>query len=148
MNYRTVREAPFALRVVDRAGGRAAIVYRRVVSGDKNDRLTAIGSIGPVQFTAGEPLLRLAIGQCASGKAKQLRLEPGPFIPLDADWGARVACYALLGAGLRDGTRLARAAGALRHASGPEAAWWLGRMQDDRETRAVRALRILTEATA
>ena len=148
MNYPSVREAPFAFRVVERSAGKAVIVYRRSVQGDRNDRLTAVGSIGPLQFTAGQALLRVAAGHCAKNKSSAAKLAPGPFIPLDVDGGARIACYALIGAGLRDGTRLARAAEALRHASGPEAAWWLGRLRDDRDARALRALRILTEATA
>ena len=147
MNYESLRQAPFALRVVERASGPAAIIYRRVTAGGRPGRLAALGSIAPLSFTAAQPLLRMAVGQCASAKKAPV-LKPGPYIPLDADWGARVACYALISSGLRDGGRLARAAEAFRHASGPEAAWWLGRMQDDRDARALRALRILTEATA
>ncbi len=46
------------------------------------------------------PPLRGAARSASHGAVA--RLTPGPFIPLDADWGARVACYALVAEGLRD----------------------------------------------
>jgi hypothetical protein len=73
-------------------------------------------------------------------------LDVGPYYPLDADYGARVACFAIISAGLRDGARLMRAANHLRHADPNEAAWWLGLLTRDDNSRALRALRILTEA--
>jgi hypothetical protein len=75
-----------------------------------------------------------------------LRRSTGPFHPLESDWGPRVPCYALVAAGLRNAERLGRAAGHLQHADGAEAAWWLGIMARPNGKRAVRALRILTEA--
>jgi len=49
-------------------------------------------------------------------------------------------------AGLRDPVRLMNAARHLRTSSSDEAAWWLGLMDYGENRRALRALRILTEA--
>lgn len=133
----------FAIRVVRRRSGDAAIVYRRLLNGKGQERLTRIGAIGPLAFSAGTPLLRAAVRACNVGSG---RLAPGPYLPLDGDWGARVACYALVAAGLRDPEKLHRAASHLERADGTEAAWWLGLMTRPGGSRAVRALRILTEA--
>ena len=89
-------------------------------------------------------MLKEAVRACEGPSAK---LTSGPYHPLDADWGAQVACYAVLAQGLRNADRLSRAAKTLREADGPEAAWWLGLMNNGQSKRAVRALRILTEAT-
>jgi hypothetical protein len=75
------------------------------------------------------------------------RLKPGPFQALDADWGARIACYAKVASGLRHADRLARAASHMREADAAEAAWWFALMSRRDGRRAVRALRILIEAT-
>ena len=166
---RLIREAPFALRVVQRKGGRAAIVYRRRADAERHDRLQRVAAISPLAFTAATPLLRDAVSRCRIGHlekpgfaaknpvserqgaaqewpAKSGELATGPFHPLDADWGARVACYALVAAGLRDGERLMHAANHLRYADPDEAAWWLGMLTRDDNVRTLRALRILTEA--
>jgi hypothetical protein len=74
------------------------------------------------------------------------RLEPGPFYPLDADWGPRVVCYAIVTAGLRNPERMSRAAVNFQRADGAEAAWWFGLMSNSHRKRALRALRILVEA--
>jgi len=139
-----IREATFALRVVRRSTGDAAILYRRTVNDKLQERLTRVGAIGPMAYTAGLPLLRsAAVAMWGSGT----RLKPGgKFYPLDPDWGARVACYALVASGLRNASRLFRAAENLRHADGAEAAWWLGLMRNGSRGRAIRALRILVEA--
>lgn len=137
-----LRQAPFALRVVRRRGGDAAIVYRHALNGN-HERLARLGALAPLAFSAGGPLLRTAV-RAVGGPTS--RLVGGPFLPLDADWGARVACYALVATGLRNAERLHRAADHLRHADGAEAAWWLGLMTRPAGERAVRALRILTEA--
>jgi hypothetical protein len=136
-----VREATFALRIVKRKQGTAAIVYRRSLKAGGAERLTRIASIGPLAFSAGGTLLRSSIQGGRVG-----RLTPGPFHPLDADAGARVACYALLASGLRDPSALHKAAENLKRADGTEAAWWLGLMSGGKRTRAIRALRILVEA--
>lgn len=143
-----IREAPFAVRIVRRRAGDAAIVYRRRLDERQRDRLQRVGSLGPLSLSAGTALLRSATR--ATGNGASARLAPGPFVPLDADWGARVACYALVAEGLRDADRLVRAADHLRTADGAEAAWWLGLMtaSPDSATRATRALRILIEAVA
>ena len=158
---RLVRAAPFSLRVVQRKEGRAAIVYRRRADTEGRDRLQRVAAISPLAFTAAVPLLRDAVAgsQIAPPDAHPTddqapqrqrsnsnHLTTGPFHPLDADWGARVACYSLLAAGLRDGERLIRTANHLRHADPAEAAWWLGLLSRDDNVRALRALRILTEA--
>lgn len=139
----TVREASFALRIVRRRAGDAAFIYRRILDTKRRERLTKIAPISPLAFTAGGPLLRAAVRASAGPGAK---LAPGPFHPLDPEWGARVACYAVVAAGLRRAERLHRAAESFRHADGVEASWWLGLMGNGRRRRAVRALRILVEA--
>lgn len=138
-----VRQASFALRVVRRRAGDAAVIYRRRLDEKGQERLTRIASIGALAFSAGAGLLRAAARGSNGGTAQ---VAPGPYLPLDHDWGARVACYALVAAGLRDPDRLCRAAAHLQHADGAEAAWWLGLMARPGGQRAVRALRILTEA--
>ena len=138
-----IREAPFALRVVRRREGDAALVYRRILDAKHRERLTRMAALGPLTFTAAGPLLRAAI-RATSGNGAQLKA--GPFLPLDADWGARVACFALVATGLRDPERLHKAAENLRHADGAEVSWWLGQMTRTSGERAVRALRILVEA--
>jgi hypothetical protein len=146
-----IRQAPFALRVVERKEGRAAIVYRRRADANGRDRLQRVAAISPLAYTAATPMLRSGVtslspngrGPQASGKD---RLSPGPYYPLDADWGAKIACFAILAAGLRDADRLIRAVGHVRHSNPDEAAWWLGLLTQDDNVRALRALRILTEA--
>lgn len=138
-----VREASFALRVVHRRSGDAGIIYRRSLNRRHQERLTKVAGISPLQFVAGAPLLRAAVRAMAGNSA---RLEPGPFHPLDADWGARVACYAIVAAGLRNPERMSRAAANFQRADGAEAAWWLGLMSNSHRKRALRALRILVEA--
>lgn len=141
----TVRNASFALRVVRRRTGDAGILYRRTLTSRRVERLTRIGAISPLAFSAAMPLLRAAVR--GSGGSAGVRLASGPYHPLDADWGARVACYTLVARGLRNATRLARSAAHLKDADAAEAAWWLGAMTRRDGRRAVRALRILTEAT-
>lgn len=138
-----IRRATFALRVVRRHGGDAAIVYRRRVNERHEERFDRIAAIAPLAFTAATGLLRSAVRAVSGPGAK---LTTGPFHPLDPDWGARTACYALVAAGLRDADRLHRAAENLRHADGVEAAWWLGLLAGAGRRRAVRALRILVGA--
>jgi hypothetical protein len=138
-----LREAPFAVRVVQRNTGRAAIVYRRRPTESGRDRLQRVAALSPLAFTAAGGLLRDAVRAAQGAKTE---LAPGPSYPLDADWGARLACYALLSQGLRHPERLLRAAGHLRAADGNEAAWWLGLLTREESNRALRALRILTEA--
>ncbi len=48
---------------------------------------------------------------------------------------------------LRDGARMSRAGAQLKDADAAEAAWWFGAMTRRDGRRAIRALRILTEAT-
>jgi len=142
-------EAQAALRVVQRRGGKAAIVYRRRLASDAQEdlaeRLDRVAAVSPLAYTAGARLLREAV-RAAEGPKTQLR--SGPFHALDADWGARVACYALVASGLKNAGGLGRAAENLRLSDGAEAAWWFGLLDDGRALRAVRALRILVEAVA
>ncbi len=138
-----IRQASFALRVVRRRRGDAGILYRRTLDSRHDERLTRIAPISPLAFSAGSPLLRAAV-RATSGQST--RLTTGPFHPLDADWGARVACYSLVAKGLRNAERLHRAAENLRHADETEAAWWFGNMTRPAGKRAIRALRILVEA--
>lgn len=138
-----IREAPFALQVVRRRTGDAAILYRRALDAKHRERLTRIAPIGPLAYAAGSPLLRAAAKGSDPSAAK---LVPGPFYPLDPNWGARVACYALVASGLRNPDRLFKAAANLRDADPTEAAWWFGLMQNGSKRRVRRALRILVEA--
>ena len=140
---REIRQASFALRVVRRRGGDAAIVYRRRLTPRGDERLDRVAAISPLAFSAAGGLLRAAVRATAKPAAK---LSTGPFHPLDPDWGARVACYALVGRGLRNPDRLHRAAEDLRDADGAEAAWWFGLITNSKGKRALRALRILVEA--
>ena len=140
----TIRQANFALRIVRRSTGDAAILYRRTLTENQEERLARIAAISPLAFSAGAGLLREAVRETSG---KPTRLSYGPYHPLDPNWGARVACYALASQGLRDAHRLHRAAENLRHADGTEAAWWFGLMvHRSSGKRAVRALRILVEA--
>lgn len=139
-----IREAAFALRVVRRRGGDAAILYRRTVNSKHQERLTRIAALGPLAFTCGLSLLRTAVN-AMSGPGTRL-VAGGKFLPLDPDWGARVACYALVAAGLRNATRMCRAADNLKQADATEAAWWLGLLRNGTQRRSLRALRIIVEA--
>ena len=144
LQVQATREAPFALRVVQRREGLAAIVYRRRVNDHMEERFDRVAAISPLALTASSGLLRAAL-KANGGKAK---LEPGPYQPLDADWGARVAGFAIVARGLREATRLSKSAEHFRGADATEAASWFGRMQDGRGLRWVRALRIITEAVS
>ncbi len=137
----TVRSASFALRIVKRKTGTAAIIYRRSLKTNGAERLTRVAALGPLAYSAGASLLRSAVRGMGVTK-----FVPGPFYPLDEDAGARVACYSLVARGLRNASRLHNAADNLKRADGTEAAWWLGLMSGNKRSRAVRALRILIEA--
>lgn len=144
-----IRAAPFALRLVRRKAGRAAIVYRRQANAQGLDRLQRVAALSPLAYQAALPLLREAArastdrGASADGGAA---LSLDRYKPLDSTWGPRVACLALVCAGLRDVERMALAAGHLRRLDGALAAWWLGRLLQNDHGRALRALRILVEA--
>ena len=138
-----IREAAFALRIIHRRAGDAAVLYRRTLNKNQQERLTKVGILSPLAFTAGTPLLRTSVRRSGAQSAK---LTPGPYFPLDADWGARVACYSLVAMGLRNPDRLHKAASHLQQADGTEAAWWFGLMSGGQRMRAIRALRILVEA--
>ncbi len=120
----------------------AAIIYRRRVNDRMEERFDRVAALSPLALTAAAGLLRAAI-KATGGKTM---LEPGPFHPLDADWGARVAGFAIVAKGLRDARRLSKSAEHFRGADATEAASWFGRMHDGRGLRWVRALRIITEA--
>ena len=147
---RKIRLAPFALRVVERKGGKAGVVYRRTVDPKGQDRLQRLAALSPLAFTAATPMLREAVKESAIAQRQPVMtsqtLARGAFHPLDADWGARVACYGIIAAGLRNAERVLHAAGQLRRADANEAAWWLGLLTRNGKVRAIRALRILTEA--
>ncbi|HNT75688.1 MAG TPA: hypothetical protein PKH77_11790 [Anaerolineae bacterium] len=151
-----LRHAPFALRIVQRKEGKAAVIYRRRADAEGRDRLQRVAALSPLATTAARPLLRDAINKSEIAVDEHDATAPetngngalpaGPFHPLDETWGARVSCYALVAAGLRDGERLLRAAAHLRAADPTEAAWWLGLLSREDNLRPLRALRILTEA--
>ncbi len=144
-----IRIAPFAIRVVQRKGGKAGIIYRRQADPKGRDRLQRLAALSPLAFSAAAPLLREAIKESVAQRQPVLTsqvLATGAFHPLDADWGVRVACFALVGMGLRNAERLLRSVNHIRRADANEAAWWLGLMTRQGKSRAIRALRILTEA--
>ncbi len=150
-NRQALRRAPFALRVVQRNAGRAAIIYRRQANPQGLDRLKRIAALSALSFTASAPLLRQAVlagkeVKTAAGTPTNDVLSTGPYHALDADWGVRVACFAIIATGLRESERLIRAAEHLRHADSDEAAHWLGLLTQEDNVRTLRALRILTEA--
>lgn len=138
-----IRSAGFALRVVRRRAGEAAILYRRRLSDRHEERLDRVAAISPLAFASAAGLLRTAV-RASEGAGAKLNL--GPYHPLDADWGSRVACYSIVAAGLRNAERLHKAAENLRRADSTEAAWWFGVMSNGGGRRAMRALRILVEA--
>lgn len=142
LRVQATRAAPFALRLVQRRDGLAGIVYRRRVNDRMEERFDRVAALSPLALTAASGLLRSAVRSGGSST----KLEPGPFRPIDADWGARVAGFALVARGLRDPRRLSKSAEHFRAADPAEAAAWFGRMQDGRGLRWVRALRIITEA--
>lgn len=137
----TIRDASFALRIVKRKAGTAAIIYRRSLKKSGEERLARVAAIGPLAFSAGASLLRASVRGVGINK-----FTPGPFYPLDQDYGARVACYALLTSGLRNATAMHNAADSMKRADATEAAWWLGLISGAHRVRAIRALRILVEA--
>jgi len=139
-----VRQASFALRVVRRRTGDAAILYRRSLNENQDERLSRIAPISSLAFASGHALIRQAVRETLG---RPVKLETGPFHPLDADWGARVACFAKVAFGLRNPDRLHKAAENIRASDATEAAWWFGLMNRPQGKRAVRAMRILTEAT-
>jgi hypothetical protein len=151
---KAIREAPFAMRIVQRKNGKAAVIYRRRMNEEGADRFQRVGTVGPLAFMAATALLREAVthsraaqnGNGNGNKAADQILITGGYLPLDPDWGARVACYTVIAAGLRDAERLIKAANHLQHADPTEAAWWMGLLSRPERIRAVRALRILTEA--
>lgn len=142
VSEQATRAAPFALRVVRRQAGLAGIIYRRRVNDRMEERFDRVAALSPLALTAASGLLRTAVKACTG----QNKLEPGPYLPLDADWGARVAGFAIVARGLREARRLSKSAEYFRSADATEAASWFGRMQDGRAARWVRALRIITEA--
>jgi hypothetical protein len=138
-----IREASFAIRIVRRAAGDAAILYRRSLDEKRQERLTRVTSLSPLALAAGASLIRAATRGADPSRRK---LDPGPYHPLDPDWGARVACYALVASGLKSAERLHKAAANLQQADAAEAAWWYGLMRNGKSSRVRRALRIIVEA--
>jgi len=139
---RSSDKAQFALRIVRRRAGLAAVVVRRRLDDKRRERLIKVAAVSPLAFSAGSGLLRMA----ARANNGTTLLAPGRFVKLDPDWGAKVACYSLVCRGLRNPDRMRRAAENLRNADPAEAAWWFGVMSNRGGVRAVRALRILVEA--
>lgn len=132
-------KAEFALRFVRRREGTAGIVYQRKLDDKGRERLQRIATLSPLALQAGMSLVHAAIGRNGLQTG-------GAFIPLAPEWGTRLACYGILSAGLRHSERLARAALHLQYADPVDSAWWLSMMTREDNVRAIRALRILTEA--
>lgn len=145
-----IREASFALRIVRRRSGDAAILYRRSLDEKLQERLTRVTSVSPLAYASAAALIRQAskASQPKAAKGTRFTLKPGPFYPLDPDWGARVACFAMVASGLRNADCLHKAASHLQAADPGEAAWWFGLMRNGKLNRTRRALRILLEAVA
>ena len=52
LNERATRDAPFAVRAVQRASGIAAIIYRRRVNDRMEERFDRVAALSPLAFTA------------------------------------------------------------------------------------------------
>ena len=156
----TLGDAPYAIRITLRREGETVLVYRRAPDASRRDRLQRIATIGPLARTVADGLLRRAAEGTEEPDAKQGRrrrpvasgaswpLAVGKYHPMRAEWGARLACLAIVSKGVRDHDRLAIAAGRITGLSGTDAAWWVGLRTGPGAERAARALRILTEAVA
>jgi hypothetical protein len=66
---RATRTAPFALRLVSRSQGLAAIVYRRRVNEHMQERFDGVAALSPLALTAGSGLLRSAV-KASGGPAR------------------------------------------------------------------------------
>lgn len=145
MTAHRLKQTAFALRVTRRREGNAGIVYRRRLNESGQVRLEKIAEMTPEVLASGTFLIRKAV----RATTPDAQLEPGPYLPIDEDWGVRVGCYAKACDGLQVPYRLDRTAEHLLQADPNEAAWWLGLMSrsNGHGQRAVRAFRILTEAT-
>jgi hypothetical protein len=138
-----IRVANYALRIVQRKEGQAAVVYRRILDAQKRNRLVRVAAISVSGFTAGRTLLMNAV-KAVDNSVR--RLKSGPFYPIDDLWGPKIACYSLISSGLTDIDKLHRASENLRHSDDAEASWWLGIITRGDKSRGIRALRILVEA--
>jgi hypothetical protein len=139
-----LKDAPFSFRVTFRKGGEAAVIYRRMLDKKSKETLQRIVAVSPQSFAAGKGLFRAAVKDL-SGNVKEIGSD-GHHHPLDADWGARIACFGFVAVGLADPEKIYRAASNLQHTDGAEAAWWLGKIWHSQTSRPVRALRILVGA--
>lgn len=137
--FKTLRNSNFALRVVQRKSGTAGHIYQRKPDVNGRNRLQRIATLSPLAFSAG-------LGFLKESAEMNGQLEVGPYYPVGDDWGARVACYAMVSSRLSDAERLIRSASNFRDADPNEASWWLGRLMRDNGSRTLRALRILSEA--
>ena len=156
----TLGDAPYAIRITLRREGETVLVYRRAPDASRRDRLQRIATIGPLARTVADGLLRRAAEGTEEPDAQSGRrrrpvasgasgpLAVGKYHPRRAEWGARLACLAIVSRGVRDHDRLAIAAGRITGLSGTDAAWWVGLLTGPGAERAARALRILTEAVA
>lgn len=130
----------FTIRLMRRREGMVGHIYQRQVDARGRYRLQRIGALNPLALRAASSMLRQALPHAKT------ELQQGKHYPLSEAWGTRLACYALLTAGLRNAERLARAAWHMERADPIEAAYWLGRLQHAGDSRPLRALRILVEA--
>lgn len=130
----------FTIRLMRRREGMVGHIYQRQLDTQGRFRLQRIGALNPLALRAASSMLRQALPHTKQD------LKTGKHYPLSEVWGARLACYALLSAGLRSVERLERAAWHMERADPIEAAYWLGRLQHAPDSRPLRALRILVEA--
>ena len=155
----TLKEAPYAVRATRRNGAEVVHVYRREPDAKRRDRLQRLVTLGPLARQAGEALLRRAVDADpkppvarrrgkGTGRPAVWPLAVGPFRAVTAEWGARIALFALVARGLRDAARLPLAAGHVAEMTGTDAAWWVGLATGARADRGLRALRILVDAVA
>jgi len=157
----TLGDAPYAIRITVRREGETVLVYRRAPDASRRDRLQRIATIGPLARTVADGMLRRAAEgteepDAQAGRRRRKVIPPddswplavGKYHPMRAEWGARLACLAIVSKGVRDHDRLAIAAGRITGLSGTDAAWWVGLLTGPGAERAARALRILTEAVA
>ena len=139
-----LKNAPFSFRITFRKGGEAAIIYRRMLDKRSRETLQRIVAVSPQALAAGRGLFNAAVKDIR-GNSNTV-VSNGHHQSLDADWGARIACFGFVSSGLADPEKIYRAAINLQHTDGSEAAWWLGKIWNSQTSRPIRALRILVGA--
>ncbi len=95
-----LKNAPFSFRITFRKGGEAAIIYRRMLDKRSRETLQRIVAVSPQAFAAGRGLFNAAVKDIR-GNSNTV-VSNGHHQSLDADWGARIACFGFVSSGLAD----------------------------------------------